>query len=84
MLRYIDELLKDIKICDPAVGSGAFPIGMLHEIIKLRQLLAVYKKIDVILYDLKRECIENALYGVDIDTAPLKPASYVSAFDDCG
>ncbi|HOJ94784.1 MAG TPA: hypothetical protein PK390_06070, partial [Fervidobacterium nodosum] len=70
--EIIDELLKDIKICDPAVGSGAFPIGMLHEIIKLRQLLAVYKKIDVNTYDLKRECIENALYGVDIDNGAIE------------
>ena len=23
----LDALLKDILVCDPAVGSGAFPIG---------------------------------------------------------
>ncbi len=63
----IDELLDDIKVCDPAVGSGAFPIGMMHEIVKLRQLLSVYLGKDVKTYDLKRHCIENSLYGVDID-----------------
>ncbi|MEJ5352079.1 MAG: TaqI-like C-terminal specificity domain-containing protein [Melioribacteraceae bacterium] len=39
----IDKLLSNVKICDPAVGSGAFPIGMMHEIVKLRQLLSLYK-----------------------------------------
>jgi hypothetical protein len=38
----IYKLLDEIKICDPAVGSGAFPIGMLHEIVRLKQLLSVY------------------------------------------
>jgi hypothetical protein len=65
--KAIDELLANIKICDPAVGSGAFPIGMMHEIVKLRQLLAVYIGKAVNTYELKRHCIENSLYGVDID-----------------
>lgn len=41
--ELIDKLLADIKVCDPAVGSGAFLVGMMHEIVKLRQLLSVYK-----------------------------------------
>ncbi|MCM8808128.1 MAG: BREX-1 system adenine-specific DNA-methyltransferase PglX, partial [Candidatus Omnitrophica bacterium] len=65
--KDIDKLLADIKICDPAVGSGAFPIGMMHEIVKLRQLLSVYIGRKINTYDLKRHCIENSLYGVDID-----------------
>jgi hypothetical protein len=63
----IDNLLANIKVCDPAVGSGAFLVGMLHEIVKLRQLLSVYLGNDVSIYDLKRQTIENSLYGVDID-----------------
>jgi len=63
----IYKLLDEIKICDPAVGSGAFPIGMLHEIVKLKQILYVYLGKDVNTYDLKRYVIENSLYGVDID-----------------
>ncbi len=65
--ELIDGLLADIKVCDPAVGSGAFPIGMLHEIVKLRQLLSVYTGEEIKTYDLKRHCIEDSLYGVDID-----------------
>lgn len=66
--ELIDNLLSDIKVCDPAVGSGAFPIGMMHEIVKLRQLFSVYTgKKQINTYTLKRNCIENSLYGVDID-----------------
>jgi len=65
--KEIDKLLNDLKICDPAVGSGAFLVGMLHEIVKLRQLLSVYTKNNLSNYDLKRHTIENSLYGVDID-----------------
>ncbi|MBC7361199.1 MAG: N-6 DNA methylase [Candidatus Aminicenantes bacterium] len=65
--ELIDKLLADIKVCDPAVGSGAFPIGMMHEIVKLRQLLSVYLGKQANTYELKRHCIENSLYGVDID-----------------
>jgi Alw26I/Eco31I/Esp3I family type II restriction m6 adenine DNA methyltransferase len=28
----IDQKLSDIRICDPAIGSGAFPVGLLHEL----------------------------------------------------
>ncbi|MHA2611538.1 MAG: Eco57I restriction-modification methylase domain-containing protein [bacterium JZ-2024 1] len=65
--KEIDNLLFDIKVCDPAVGSGAFPIGMMHEIVKLRQLLSIYLGTKVNPYHLKSHCIENSLYGVDID-----------------
>ncbi len=43
----IDALLSDIKVCDPAVGSGAFLVGMMHEIVKLRQLLSIYCNTDI-------------------------------------
>lgn len=38
----LDEALKSIKVADPAVGSGAFPLGMLSEIVKLRNTLSKY------------------------------------------
>ncbi len=41
----IDEALINIKIADPAVGSGAFPLGMLNEIVKLRDSLTSYIEI---------------------------------------
>lgn len=38
----IDKALENIKIADPAVGSGAFPLGMLNEIVKVRDILTSY------------------------------------------
>ncbi len=38
----IDDALKKVKIADPAVGSGAFPLGMLNEIVKARNNITEY------------------------------------------
>jgi len=40
--KLIDDKLRDIKICDPAVGSGAFLVGMMTEIVKTRNVLSAY------------------------------------------
>ena len=41
-LINIDDALINVKIADPAVGSGAFPLGMLNEIVKLRTSIQTY------------------------------------------
>ncbi|MFZ3089376.1 MAG: N-6 DNA methylase [Nitrospirota bacterium] len=38
----LDQKLSDITVCDPAVGSGAFPVGMMSEIVKIRMVLNSY------------------------------------------
>ena len=38
----IDLSLLNVKVCDPAVGSGAFPLGILNEIVRLRDNLSSY------------------------------------------
>ncbi|MBF8275350.1 MAG: Class SAM-dependent methyltransferase [Candidatus Brocadiaceae bacterium] len=38
----IDQKLADITVCDPAVGSGAFPVGMMSEIVKARSVLTTF------------------------------------------
>lgn len=64
----LENLLQKVKVIDPAVGSGAFPVGMMNEIVKARYILYLLAEIDDInLYDLKRETIENSLYGVDVE-----------------
>ena len=64
----IDRKLAGIKVCDPAVGSGAFLVGMMNEIVKTRNVLTIFmKEPNRTPYAFKRECIEKALYGVDID-----------------
>ncbi|MBU1698017.1 MAG: Eco57I restriction-modification methylase domain-containing protein, partial [Proteobacteria bacterium] len=73
--RQIDDKLAEITVCDPAVGSGAFPVGMMNEIVKARNVLSVFiddenRKT----YDFKRQCIEHSLYGVDIDPGAVEIA----------
>ena len=59
----VADALKNIKILDPACGSGAFPMGCLHRIVELEELL--YKG-SIDRYKLKLAIIENCVYGVDI------------------
>lgn len=59
----VANALKNIKILDPACGSGAFPMGCLHRIVELEELL--YKG-NIDRYRLKLTIIENCVYGVDI------------------
>lgn len=67
--NLVDEKLAEIKVCDPAVGSGAFLVGMMNEIVKTRNILSIFiKDSGRTLYAFKRECIEKSLYGVDIDS----------------
>jgi len=37
--ELIDQKLSDIRICDPAIGSGAFPVGLLHELVNAQLVL---------------------------------------------
>lgn len=73
----IDNLLKRIKVCDPACGSGSFLVGMLNEIVRLHLLLRLLypsklsKKSE---YELKKETIQNCIYGVDIDPGAIEIA----------
>ncbi len=72
----IDALLRDITICDPAVGSGAFPVGMMTEIVRARCALTPYFN-DVherTSYFFKRHAIQTCLYGVDIDASAVEIA----------
>jgi len=62
------EALHRIKVCDPACGSGAYLLGMLHELIDLRACLFATRNLDpVSTYQRKLEIIQNNLYGVDLD-----------------
>jgi len=71
----IDQKLSDITVCDPAVGSGAFPVGMMSEIVKARNVLSIFlNNKERTVYDFKRQCIEHSLYGVDIDPGAVEIA----------
>lgn len=74
--RLIDEKLADITVCDPAVGSGAFPVGMMTEIVRARSALTPYFNDvhDRTPYHFKRHAIQNCLYGVDLDSGAVEIA----------
>jgi hypothetical protein len=73
--KKIDEKLATIKVCDPAVGSGAFPVGMMTEIVKAQSALTPFiDDKNRSAYQFKREFIENSLYGVDIDPGAVEIA----------
>ena len=61
----IDQKLKDVKICDPAIGSGAFPMGLLRELYACRKAIEVFENDNAA--DIKRHIIQNNIYGVDIE-----------------
>lgn len=70
----LDRALETIKVCDPAVGSGAFPLGMLTEIVQARQVLAVHLNNNASVYELKLHSISNSIHGVDIDPGAVEIA----------
>ena len=61
----IDQKLKNVKICDPAIGSGAFPMGLLRELYGCRKAIEIFDADNAA--DIKRHIIQNNIYGVDIE-----------------
>jgi hypothetical protein len=74
--QEMDEELASICICDPAVGSGAFLVGMMNEIVRKREVLTSYLTdgANRSLYQFKKEAIHNSLYGVDIEAGAVEIA----------
>lgn len=83
-LREIDEAMENVKVADPSVGSGAFPLGMLSEIVRARGNITEYfvhqipsdKKFDRKLmyqnrdpYRMKWDTIKNCIFAVDIEAS---------------
>jgi len=60
--------LRAVKVCDPACGSGAYLLGMMQELLRLREALFATRGLDAVtVYRRKLDIIQNNLYGVDID-----------------
>lgn len=79
-LLDVDKALQEVRVADPAVGSGAFPLGMLNEIVRARQNISAYLAITMKPYDirmmyhlersphtLKYETIRNCIFAADIE-----------------
>ncbi len=63
--QQVDEALKNVKICDPAIGSGAFPMGLLKELFQCRTALegiSLHQAAEI-----KTHIIQQNIYGVDIE-----------------
>ncbi len=64
------KALDNVKICDPAIGSGAFPMGLLQEIFTAKQTLWHFEHGNLKEFpasDVKLNIIQNSIYGVDIE-----------------
>ena len=69
-LKTIETLIDKVKICDPAIGSGAFPMGLLQEIFSLKAF--IHFALDRNQKDwnpakIKQDIIQNSIYGVDLE-----------------
>jgi hypothetical protein len=65
-----NNALDRVKICDPAIGSGAFPMGLLHEIFTAKQTLHIFEFGNTTNFNasgVKLNIIQNSIYGVDIE-----------------
>lgn len=73
--EHLARALKDVKICDPAIGSGAFPMGLLNEIFYCTQVLCFASDSARVVWEMeewapdvvKKNIIQHSIYGVDIE-----------------
>ena len=66
-LEVLSRALMEVKICDPAIGSGAFPMGLLNLLFKCRTAVNNALGQNVPPAELKKDIIRNNIYGVDIE-----------------
>lgn len=69
--QRIEQALLAVRVLDPAVGSGAFPLGMLALLVGVRRALYRIRENRIepqsrLVEDWKRGFIRDCLYGVDI------------------
>ena len=66
MAEDISIKMLNVKICDPAIGSGAFPMGLLRQLYLCQ--CAIHPELEEKnAADIKRHIIQNNIYGVDIE-----------------
>ncbi len=76
LARRLDDAVARVRILDPAVGSGAFLLGMMSELIRLRRLChRVLEGREAGARDLwrwKLHAVERSLFGVDINPTAIE------------
>jgi len=73
-VKELYHALDNIKVLDPAVGSGAFLVGMMQELIRLKTALSEKIGKRVFPAEFKRQIIKNNLYGIDIESEAIEIA----------
>ncbi|MDZ4724438.1 MAG: putative DNA binding domain-containing protein [candidate division Zixibacteria bacterium] len=70
------QLIRDVRIVDPACGSGAYLVGMLSELVIIHRLLENRAEPTTAHddYRLKLNIIQNNLYGVDLEAFAVNTA----------
>lgn len=66
----VQAAIEELRIIDPACGSGAFPMGMVQLITKILERLD--SRLDP--YKTKLEVIKNSIFGVDIEPMAIEIA----------
>lgn len=63
------DLLRNVKVCDPAIGSGAFPMGVLYVLFHAMHHLHAHAnpRGSFDSTQVKRDIIQNNIFGVDIE-----------------
>lgn len=64
-IEEVTKQIKNIKILDPACGSGAYPMGILSRLFEMLTLLGGNSENH---YENKLTLIENCIFGVDIQS----------------
>ena len=64
--KVYNQIIKPLKICDPAVGSGAFLLSCGNILFNFRKNILNKIELSETNYDIKKEIIQDNLYGVDI------------------
>ena len=67
-MRTINSVLAEVKAIDPACGSGAYLLGLLHELVRIHTKLST-RATDLreSRTEMKLRIISNSIYGVDLD-----------------
>lgn len=79
LFEAISKALYEVKICDPAIGSGAFPMGILNVIYSAIEVL-YHIQSDIVAkiwnisniewqpHLVKKNIIQHSIYGVDLES----------------
>ena len=76
LARRLDDAVRELRAIDPAVGSGAFPLGLMSELVRLRRLAHLMiegaEPALARVREWRLEMIERSLFGVDVNPTAIE------------